>query len=101
MAAKQFHLWRRYPTAPYRRWACTVEPADTDAGFKIVDSDRVVADAGFLHTLSDHMGRPRPCAERTEDEAMVYVMVEPGSDSYFAEAIRSVPHTALRSVGRV
>ena len=97
--ATEYHLWRRYPTKPFRRFACTLKPADTDAGYEVVDHDPGVADVGFLHVVADHMRRPRQDTTR-QDGDLVIRHCRAGTKDHFKAAIRTVPNAVLRSTGR-
>ena len=104
MADRKYHLWRVYPTKPYHRFACTLV-ADESAsdGFRIVDADPNVADVGFLHVLVEAMNSPMITQIHNlvdgviVDESHWVRVKEPG---HFEAAVRQVPHSVLRGVGR-
>ena len=103
MADRAFHLWRKYPTEPYRRWACTVRQEDTEDGFRVIDYDDHVADIHFLHTMQDTLRAHHPVRDSVEHDG---VLVEtrdyagPDHPEHFETAIRLVPNAVLRGTGR-
>lgn len=102
--ADNYHLWRQYPTAPFMRFACTVQrDENTEDGFRIVDYDENVADVHFLHTVhltlrSNHPIRFNDDEGDTIREGIVYA--GPEHPEHFATAIRMVPDAYLRPMGR-
>lgn len=98
--ATEYHLWRRYPTKPFRRFACTIKPASTPGGYEVTDYDPAVADAGFLHTMADHLRQPRQDTVRGESGDLQIRHCRAGTTDHFNAAIRTVPNAVLRSVGR-
>lgn len=98
-----FHLWRRYATAPYRRFACTVEKADTEDGFRITDYDENVADVHFLHSVTHTLRSHHTVRTGEEDGTKIVENIEyvgPEHPEHFESAIRMVPGAVLRGVGR-
>jgi len=57
--ATRFYLWRRYNTAPFRRYAMTVERSLNDDGYKITDHDPKIADAPFLANFATQLATPQ------------------------------------------
>lgn len=98
-----FDLWRKYRVRPFFRWACRVERADTEDGFRISDHDGSVADAVFLHALRDHMSKPtnvifsRPMGGKDGGSAVVRDVRYPGDMGHFESAVRQFD---LALVGR-
>lgn len=99
MAERSYHLWRRYPTKPFRRWACTLKRADNAAGYEVVAHDPAVADAGFMHVVADGLHRPSHGMVRDGD-SMSFELLRPGDPAHFDTAIRALPHVALSAEGR-
>jgi|10_taG_2_1085330.scaffolds.fasta_scaffold26434_2 hypothetical protein len=101
-----FHLWRRYNTAPYRRFALTVTRANTEAGYRMLDHDPIVADPGFLARFEAHMEKPFKSVRTGYVEGGVAVTdmiddVPPGTDLHYQNAIRAVSAwAALMPKGR-
>lgn len=101
--ADQFHLWRQYSTAPYLRFACTVEQADTPDGFRIVDYDVNVADLHFLHTMQTTMRSHVIVRDSVEKDGVIAEGMSyegPDYPEHFETAIRMVPDAFLRGEGR-
>ncbi len=93
-----YHLWASFPSKPYSRWACEIEEADTDAGFRIIRHDYKVADAMFLHRLANHLAKPIPItvmvegADRFISGRKIVHFGEPG---HFDESIRVMDHVRV------
>lgn len=103
--AEQVHLWREYRVAPFQRFACTIEEADTESGYRIVDYDPAVGDVTFLHVLHEHMQKPIPmhlAPEQPNPDGIVDRVGwgHPGQPGHFAEAVRQVPGATVRHEGR-
>jgi hypothetical protein len=99
MAGKQYHLWRKYKDAPYVRWACCVEQADTPDGYRVVDHDSKVADVQFLQAMLDTLTSDQPVYDSITEGDMTIETIEfqaPGSPGHFGSAIRKVPNAVLR-----
>lgn len=98
-AVETFHLWRQYPTAPFYRWACeVVADAEAPEGYRVIAHDPIVADTTFFHRLSASMARPVDVLAMKQDKGIVAHEAqrkEPGSDDYFAHAIRAVEGAIL------
>ena len=93
-----FNLWRDYPTRPYRRWACLIEHADTPEGYRLSSYDPNVADAGFLHSLADHLRKPQLVADSIHDGDTIIetaVWMPPGGAGHLDGAVRSAPGAML------
>ena len=101
-----FHLWRRYNTAPYRRFAMTVTRADTEAGYMVLDHDPAIADPGFLARFEAHMEQPLTAVRTGYVERGVAVTdmtddVPPGTALHYQNTIRAVSAwAALMPKGR-
>lgn len=103
MAARQYHLWRKYDAAPFVRWACCVEQADTPDGYVVTEHDPQVADVRFLHGLMDTLTSDQPVYGSIEEDGMVIETIEyqpPGSPGHFGSAVRRVPGALIRPMGR-
>jgi len=102
--ADTFHLWRKYPAAPYFRYACTVQAADTEAGYRITDYDEHVADVTYLHGMQDVLRAHHPIRGGVDDgkghiaETVDYA--GPEHPEHLGTAIRLIPDTVLRGMGR-
>jgi len=100
---REWNLWRRFNTAPYRRWAMTVEPADTESGYRIVDFDPSIADSSYLAQFDSHMAKPAQLISGGLMDGVwmtTMEMVQPGQEGHFQTVIRSVPGTANMPEGR-
>ncbi len=103
MANRAFHLWRKYETAPYRRWACTVQQADTPDGFRVTDLDPSVADVRFLHSMQATLTARHPVRGSFQEGATVLETLDyAGSEheAHFGTAIRLIPDAVIRGKGR-
>lgn len=104
MAADQYHIVRSFPTKPFDRFACTLEPADSEAGYKIVDFDPDVADSMWLHQLADHFRKPQvvQTTETKEDGTIVEkrAWVHAPSRAHFEGAVRTMERAHLSASGR-
>lgn len=104
MAKKQtkYHLWRKFSTKPYHRYACTVVQADTEDGFEIVEFDRKVADPYFLHEMANRMrhGVHTLRGGYDEEDKVRYdelAWLSPHDPGHFETAIRQIPNSVLGS----
>ena len=103
MADRAFHLWRKYPTAPFRRWACTVQKTDTEDGFRVADYDPNVADIHFLHRMQGTLAAHHPIRGGREVDGVIDETISyegPDHPDHFETAIRLVPNAVLRGAGR-
>lgn len=91
-----FHLWRRFDTKPWYRFACTIEQAhDRPAGFTVKASDPIVADTAFIARLDAHFRGPvqrkHSIRQGNGDQIDYREAIDRSSKSYFAVAARSIP----------
>ena len=97
--AGTYHLWRKYPTAPFYRWACEVVP-DPEApdGYRVIASDPIGADTALFHRLSAAMSSEHEGLVRQETKGIVAHGVErvgKGNPEHFEHAIRKVKGAIL------
>lgn len=94
-----YHLWRKYPTAPYYRWACEVaQDAEAPEGYRVLRHDPIVADTAFFHRLSDAMAGTHEAMVMKQDKAIVAHVLErvgPSDANHFEHAIRKVEGAIL------
>jgi hypothetical protein len=99
-----FYLWRKYLTVPFLRYACTVEKADTEEGYRVADYDEHVADISFLHGMQDVLRAHHPIRGGGSDsqgltwESVTYA--GPEHPDHLGTAIRLVPDAVVRGIGR-
>lgn len=101
--SEQYHIVRSYPTRPFSRYACTLEQANTDEGFRVTDVDPAVADTGWMQQLSDHMLRPQLAQTSEVNETGIIEqmgMVHGPSPKHFENAVRTIPGAYLSAHGR-
>ena len=99
------HLYRQMPTAPYERFAVTVQRDDNAAsGYKVLDHDPDVADAVFLNRLEQHMHQPitvRDGYEDTDGHYETLKTLHPGDEGFFGAAVYQAPDAMVSFFGRV
>tara|TARA_R110002020_G_scaffold194133_13_gene394762 strand:+ start:75 stop:428 length:354 start_codon:yes stop_codon:yes gene_type:complete len=101
------HIWRRYNTAPFARFAISVERSKAAEGYTIVDHDERVADAAFLAKFAGFMRAPLEyCRTGYVDTAAKVAVTEivpieqPGTLLHFESAVRRFPDCAIKPHGR-
>ena len=105
---RQWHIWQRFPTKPFRRFACTIiEDTHAGSGFDVVDLDPQVADSSFLTKLHDHMQLPTTVMSDFEDaaaddnvDATLIGVAQPKDPKHFEHAVRTIPSTDLMGARR-
>ena len=100
----RFHLWRRYNSVPYERFAITVEWDETPDGYRITNHDPIVADSLFLSAFATHMATPYRdgMSGYVDDNGTAWTTTEdeaPGTLDHYLDAVRSVPGTSVMSRG--
>lgn len=103
MAERQYHLWRKYPTKPFTRFACSLEQAPTEEGYRVVDFDPRVADAAFMHRMAEALRAEHVGQSSEEYQGMIgerLSWVQHGDEGHFGIAVRAVPNAVLRGEGR-
>jgi hypothetical protein len=88
--ADRINLWRSYPTAPFERWACSIEMGGED-GVKIVESDPGVCDPLFLAELHNHYVHPVADRVASSSGGLAMDWVYPGTPEHFHAAARTLP----------
>lgn len=94
----KYEMYRDYHRSPYRRWACTIEAADTEAGFKILAHDPHVADDAWLHALGQHLTNPHIVRGAIDDDKQhgdAYSLVDHSHPDHFHEAVRTFPRGGI------
>ena len=102
----QYHLWRRFNSPPYRRFALTVERSRAPEGYTITDYDPKVADSAYLSKFAGFMRSPMlDCyGGGTTAAGIKYTELspveQPGSEAHYEAAVRRFPDSARLPTGR-